>query len=69
MNLFEFIGIIMLVLGIVWGILNAADGRLWAALGGGLSGAVKAFLWFAGFMFTILTALSLGIRYRPPFPR
>jgi hypothetical protein len=69
MNVFEFIALVALSFGLVWGIYNAADGGFWAALLGGLRGFGMAFLGYAAFMFSILTVLSLGLRYRPMFPR
>ena len=69
MTLFELIAFLALTFGLVWGIYGAADEGLWAALRGGLFGAAKGFLAYAAFMFSILTVLALGLRYRPMFPR
>jgi hypothetical protein len=69
MNIFEFIAILALTFGLVWGVYGAADGGLWAALRGGLVGAGKGFLGYAAFMLSIMAALALGLRYRPMFPR
>ena len=69
MNIFEFIGFVLLIGGIVWGVYAAANQGLWAAVKGGLLGAGKAFLIFAAFMLCILVPLSLGLLYRPMFPR
>ena len=69
MSLFELIGFVAVVFGLVWGIYNAGDSGLWVALRGGLLGAGKGVLFYAVFMLLILSTLAIGLRYRPQFPR
>lgn len=69
MNVFEFLALVMLTGGLAWGILAAAERGFGAAVLGGLLGAGKAYLIWILIMFSILVPLSLGLLYRPMFPR
>ena len=69
MNLFECLAIVMLIVGFVIGAVTAFDGGAHAALAGAFKGAGLAYAWFVGGMFALLSALALGMLYRPPFPR
>lgn len=69
MNLFELIAIGGIVIGLILGFWSSIDGGAWAAIRGALRGAAIAYGWYFASMIALLTVLSLGLRYRPFFPR
>ena len=69
MNLFEFIALIAIVGGLVYGFTRGLESGIWEAILGALKSAGIAWLWFAAGMLVLMVLLWLMLLYRPYFPR
>lgn len=69
MNLFEFVAICCIVLGLVLGFSAGIAKGAWAAIGGALLGAAVAYASWVAAMIALFTLLYFCMRYRPTFPR
>lgn len=69
MNLFELIAIVGIVIGLIIGFWASIDEGAWAAILGALRGAAIAYGGYFASMIALLTLFSLGLLYRPFFPR
>lgn len=69
MTIFEFLALLLISGGLVYGFLNGLPFGFSAALWYALKSAVIAYLYFGLGMFILLSVLSLWLRYRPFFPR
>ncbi len=68
MNVFEFLALLLIVGGIVFGVWHASGSWL-DLLWSGLAGAAKGYGIFVLMMLMVLLTLRLALWYRPQFPR
>jgi hypothetical protein len=69
MNLFEFIAICGIVLGLVLGFGAGIAKGAWAAIAGAFLGAAVAYVSWVAAMMVLFALLYLFLLYRPMFPR
>jgi hypothetical protein len=68
MNLFELLGIVLIIAGVIAGLVSGFGHGFIGALWGAAKGFAVAFGAYAVLLFSVVTLLALGLMYRPPFP-
>jgi hypothetical protein len=69
MTVFHAFAWLCIVGGFSFGLWHALDQDAWGAMLGALRGAGLGFALYFGSMFVLFAVFSLGLRYRPFFPR
>jgi hypothetical protein len=69
MNMFEFIALVAIAVGLVYGFARGLEQGAWEAIVGALKSAGFAYLWFVAGMLVLLVLLWLMLLYRPHYPR